>query len=70
MFLYGSLFFDLWYEHRPNVLLCNEQFSIARGLGHRVKSLGTKEAQERILKTMWDVYEKGRGRIQAWEFDY
>lgn len=34
-----------------------------------VRSLGTKEAQERILKIIQNVYEKGRGRVQAWEFD-
>ena len=52
--LYGSLYFDLWYERRANVLLYNEPFSIAGGWR---KSLGTEKVWERILKIVWDVCE-------------
>ena len=31
------------------------------------KSLGTEKVWERILKIVWDVCEKGSGRVQAWE---
>lgn len=41
----GSLHFELWHKHRENVLLLNEQFSIAYGLGHRGGEVGRHERE-------------------------